>query len=300
MTRAAPTSLNYNHLYYFYRVADHGGLSSAARELGVTQPTVSSQIRSLEKQMGQDLFLRRSGGALELSHHGQRAFEHAQKMFAESDRLLASLAEPEAEQEIVLVLGVAPQTTAPFMATLFLPLLQNLQLRPRLGFSGHDPLMRRLAREEIELAVSDRAPNPSSSPEMSSTLLYSPRMVAVGSKEVKEQLKNFPEGLEKTGIVQYTAESSVRSSLDIYLAERGPMPKVWLESDDVSLQLEAVREGFGVAFIPENMVDTPATQDLCRLGFAAEVRMTVYGIYRERQAAEHVTAAIKALTQGGD
>ena len=299
MTRAAPTSLNYNHLFYFYRVADHGSLSSAARELGVTQPTVSSQIRSLEKQMGQDLFRRRSGGALELTHHGQQAFEHARKMFAESDRLLASLAEPEG-QEIVIVLGVAPQTTASFMATLFLPLLENLRLRPRLGFAGHDTLMRRLAREEIELAVSDRAPSPSSSDEMSSTLLYSPRMIAVSSKRVKEKLENFPEGLTETGIVQYTAESSVRSALDIYLAERGPMPKVWLESDDVLLQLEAVREGFGVAFVPENMIDTPATQDLCRLGFAAEVRMTVYGIYRERQAAEHVMSALAALTQGND
>ena len=37
--------INYNHLYYFWMVARHGGVVRAAEELMVSQPTVSNQLK---------------------------------------------------------------------------------------------------------------------------------------------------------------------------------------------------------------------------------------------------------------
>jgi len=50
--------MNYNHLYYFWMVAREGGVMRASEELMVSQPTVSNQLRELEKSMGQKLFQR--------------------------------------------------------------------------------------------------------------------------------------------------------------------------------------------------------------------------------------------------
>jgi len=42
----------------FVAVAQHGSLSAAARALGVSQPTISSQIATLERQSQIELFHR--------------------------------------------------------------------------------------------------------------------------------------------------------------------------------------------------------------------------------------------------
>jgi regulatory helix-turn-helix LysR family protein len=50
--------LNYHHLLYFYTVAREGGIARASAVLHLTQPTVSSRIKALEKSLGEKLFER--------------------------------------------------------------------------------------------------------------------------------------------------------------------------------------------------------------------------------------------------
>jgi len=55
----------------FFTVARLGSVTQAARQLGLSQPTVTSQIRALEEHYGIELF-RRQGGRLSLSDEGIR------------------------------------------------------------------------------------------------------------------------------------------------------------------------------------------------------------------------------------
>src|SRR3569833_920794 len=41
--------LNYNHLYYFHTAAAEGSIAHAAHRLGVSQDTISEQVRTLER-----------------------------------------------------------------------------------------------------------------------------------------------------------------------------------------------------------------------------------------------------------
>ena len=50
--------MNLQHLRYFLAVARTGGFTQAARQMNVTQPTVSSAVSELEKSMGVQLFNR--------------------------------------------------------------------------------------------------------------------------------------------------------------------------------------------------------------------------------------------------
>ena len=50
--------MNLIQLEAFIRVADSGSFSQAARELFLTQPTVSSHISGLEKELNARLFVR--------------------------------------------------------------------------------------------------------------------------------------------------------------------------------------------------------------------------------------------------
>ena len=75
----------------FCAVVDRKSFSLAAEQLGVTQPAVSLQIRSLEKRLGQRL-LDRSGRRVEPTEAGQRLYRSAQRLLAIEEQLLEEVA----------------------------------------------------------------------------------------------------------------------------------------------------------------------------------------------------------------
>ena len=74
----------------FCTVVERGSFSQAAERLGVTQPAVSLQIRSLEKRLGQQL-LDRSGRRVEPTEAGLRLYRGAQRLLALEEQLLAEV-----------------------------------------------------------------------------------------------------------------------------------------------------------------------------------------------------------------
>lgn len=68
-----------SQLRAFLAVARHRGFSAAARTLGVSQPTLTSQVQALERQHNVELFHRR-GRRLEMTDTGQRLLPIAQKI----------------------------------------------------------------------------------------------------------------------------------------------------------------------------------------------------------------------------
>src|SRR5947207_14407776 len=79
------------HLAAFREVVDRKSFPQAAERLGVTQPAVSLQIRSLEKRLGTKL-LDRSGRRVAPTESGQRLYRAAQRMLAVEGQLLDELA----------------------------------------------------------------------------------------------------------------------------------------------------------------------------------------------------------------
>jgi DNA-binding transcriptional LysR family regulator len=80
--------LNLRHLRAAVAVADDGTLSGAARQINISQPAISQSLARLEEQLGEQLFLRDSGGATPteagklLVARARRAFAHLKQGFA--------------------------------------------------------------------------------------------------------------------------------------------------------------------------------------------------------------------------
>ena len=62
----------------FLKVVETGGFTSAARQLGLTQPAVSAQIASLEAALGFPLFVR--GRELALTPRGELFLGYARRI----------------------------------------------------------------------------------------------------------------------------------------------------------------------------------------------------------------------------
>lgn len=71
-------------LKYFVAAAETGNISRAAQRLNISQPPVSRQIRSLEHELGFDLFLRTVRG-VELTAAGKHFFIDAQRILTDAE-----------------------------------------------------------------------------------------------------------------------------------------------------------------------------------------------------------------------
>ena len=87
---------DWNHLRAFHATATTGSLSAAARQLGLTQPTLSRQVAALEEELGVSLFSRR-GRKLVLTETGADLLNHIRTMGEAADAV-ALAASGRAEQ----------------------------------------------------------------------------------------------------------------------------------------------------------------------------------------------------------
>jgi len=78
--------MNFRHLEVFYAVMTAGTVTGAARQLGVSQPSVTTTLKAAETGLGLQLFLR-EGGRLIPTDEARMLFEEAQRAHDALDSL---------------------------------------------------------------------------------------------------------------------------------------------------------------------------------------------------------------------
>ena len=71
--------MNLKQLEAFVKVAEGGSFSKAAKDLFLTQPTISAHISSLEKELNARLFVRNTK-EVSLSDDGTELYKYAKQM----------------------------------------------------------------------------------------------------------------------------------------------------------------------------------------------------------------------------
>lgn len=140
-------------LQIFLVVVDEGSFSAAARRLGITQPSVSEQMRALEAHLQQPLFLRPARGAA-LTVAGQRLREHATRVMLALETLERDLEGLRSGTGGILALVASPVAGESVLPPL-LPLFHERHPGSvvRLGIADTRTAVARLLAHEAELAV---------------------------------------------------------------------------------------------------------------------------------------------------
>jgi DNA-binding transcriptional LysR family regulator len=242
----------------FCAVVERRSFSQAAERLGVTQPAVSLQVRSLEKRLGAQL-LDRSGRRVEPTEAGLRLYRNAQRMLALEEQLVAEVASTtEGALGGELVIGAS---TGP--AAIAVPLLlcefqrEHPDVRVHLTVSDTHTVVERVAARELELGIvgaSRRYRGVRFEPFLSDqVILACPPGHRFGGRTV-----TLDELREETLILMQEG-AGVRQILEDGLRRRG----VRLRDLDVRLELglqesvrHAVEAGYGVTFISRTAVES--------------------------------------------
>ena len=242
----------------FCAVVERASFSQAAEQLGVTQPAVSLQIRSLEKRLGLQL-LDRSGRRVEPTDVGRRLYRSALRLLAQEEQLLAELGE-EVEGALTgrLELGASTGpggTVIPIVLCEFQE--RHPDVRVALTVSDTQRIVEQVARRELELGVVGAARRhrgvvfePFFRDEV---VLAVPRGHRFADRTISlDELKNEPIVLMQEG-------AGVRQVIDDELREAG----VRLRDLDVRLELglqesvrSAVLAGYGVTFVSRAAIES--------------------------------------------
>jgi len=143
----------------FCAVVERKSFSQAAERLGVTQPAVSLQIRSLEERLGQQLF-DRSGRRVEPTEAGLRLYRGAQRLLTLERQVLEDVAgEPEGPLRGQLAIGAS---TGPGGTVVPVLLCEFAEAHPEvtvdLSISDTQTIVDRVARRELELGIVGATP----------------------------------------------------------------------------------------------------------------------------------------------
>lgn len=269
---------NFNHLFYFYVTAQLKSVSGAARQIGISQPALSMQLKALEKNVGSALY-ERHRNAIALTSVGRQLFSYCRTMFEKVSDIESMLSGGTQVAKNPIRVGVSLDIERPFAASLVVDAAKK-QRRPqqlRALSMRHSELMQLVALRELDVFLTCQ-PVVIVGAEVVHTLRIPvdfvahkdllKRYVEIGSDVatpprnlIKHLLqREFPVGLPVESLI-------LRHEAEVFLGNTRMTANIVFESDAITAMLSAVVSGFVGCFVPRHYVEfSKAFKDVVRIG----------------------------------
>lgn len=281
-------------LEYFLAVAERRNFTRAAEALHVAQPSLSQQIRALEREIGMPLF-ERTSRSVRLTSAGERLLPHAR-------RALAAVADARQELRDGLAVPAGPVRlgATPTVATHLLPewlagfAAAHLAIDLSLTEGGARGLEAELVNAAIDLAVITL---PAHHPSLQTALILEEELllgVAPGHPLATRESLAFSE-LAAEPFVLYREGYGLRESVLEACRLAGFRPRVALDGGETETVLRLCAAGLGVTLVPPIALDgSPNRPATVRLRPHAPRRRLGLAWRDER----YLSAAVRAARDG--
>jgi len=286
--------LNYHHLLYFWTVARFGSVSRASAELRLTQATVSAQLKSLEKSLGEELF-RKAGRHLALTETGKLAFRYADEIFSLGQEMLGTLkgrSEGRLARLTVGVTDVLPKLVVYQLVEPALKLKESYRIICREG--TNEELLPALALHDIDVVLTDAPLDPGSNVKAFNHLLGECGSTLFGTPKLAEAYRRgFPKSVDGAPFLLPTRNTTARRSLDQWFEAQRIAPLIVAEFEDSALLKVFGQHGLGLFFAPAVIArDVQRQYDVKVIGQVDTVRERFFAISLDRKLKHPAVVAI--------
>lgn len=287
-------SLNYKHLLYFWTVAREGSIARACKELHVTQPAISAQLRKLEEQLGEPLFAR-SGRGLALTEAGRMAFQYADEIFTLGRELAETIRGRPTGKPIRFTVGLTDAFPKLVAYRLLAPALRMEQpVHLVLHDDRPERLYAELSIQELDLVLTD-APLPPTAPIRAyNHLLGECGVTFFGTAALAEQYgADFPRSLDGAPFLLPIEGTTLRRSLGQWFDSVGVRPRVVAEVGDSAL-LKSFGQAGTALFAGPTVIEAEIRRQyrVEAISHVEEIRERFYAITVERRLKHPAVVAI--------
>ena len=238
-------------LAHFLAVADAAHFTRAAAQVHVTQSSLSSSIRALERELGSDLFVR-STRRVELTEAGRALLPAAQRAVAAAEAGRDAVAGVRGIVRGQLAIG-AIQTLGPVDVPALLARFHRRHpaVTLRLHHAGVPSLVRRTADGELELAIVDQPLGPQASRVSARAIDTETLLLGVAAQDPLAHRRRVRLlDLADRDFVEYRPDSSLRTSIDRACRAAGLERRIVCEVDTMADLVQLVALGVGVSLLP--------------------------------------------------
>jgi LysR family hydrogen peroxide-inducible transcriptional activator len=296
--------MNLRDLRYLLAVAEHGHFGRAAEACGISQPTLSVQVRKLEEFLGVALF-ERTSKAVAPTAACDRLIGHVRAAVTEADAILAVARDLRDPLAGGFRLGIIP-TLAPYLLPLvFAPLrdaLPALEIEPWEDQTA--ALVDRLRAHDLDAALLATAVD---APDLASQALFAEPFLAALPPEHPLAARDVVTEAELAHDILVLADGHcLRDQALAACGQNGALGGT-LRASSLSTLLNMVAAGYGTTLIPGLAAGAAQDAGIALRPLAARVGRTVRIAWRRqfpRRAAvdavgQVIAARLRAFAESG-
>jgi len=250
--------LNYHHLRYFWTVAHTDSVRLAAEELGVSQPSISAQIKLLEESFGQELF-HRTGRKLVLTEAGQLVLTYADEIFSTGRELMNAVGQGSGDRAIKFNVGMTDSLSKLIGYEILRPAYHYSQPTHLVTRQGElSVLINQLQAHRLDMVLADEPVTTSLKAKAYNHKLGRSGVTFCAVPSLATRLKrNFPQSLNGAPALLPSENMGMRWDLESWFDSQGVRPKLVGEFEDSTLMEVAAAEGLGFTTV-HTVVDQAA------------------------------------------
>jgi len=227
----------------FARIVETGTFQGAARQLNLTQPTVSQRIRELEKAIGSKLFLR-NGPRIQLTPEGTALIDHARRLLAVAGGM-TQIFKSSGALRGVLRLGMTDTFALVCLDDMLRRLAERypaLKTSVRVNDSG--TMSRMLEDEELDIAILVEA---SVGLRVREEPVGHNELAWMASPSVRLPRELRPRDLAGLHIMLPPPESRVYTTVNDWFAASGEVPSHVSTCNSAAVILQAITSGLAIS-----------------------------------------------------
>lgn len=274
--------LNYHHLYYFWKIAEHGSIAQASIELRVTQSSLSNQLKQLEDNFGFLLF-DRVGKRIEISDRGRYVLAIANDIFTKGNTLVSEVRNNQLGVNRSLIRVGAVSTLSKNIQQVFLSPLLDITNKDRpelkLYSANKRSLLKKMKNFEVDFMITNSLSDLDLNGFISHKICSFPYCFVQKNDRSPKKLR---ERILEKGLITPLLEGDLSVHLDIFLTKNSlERESVFASVEDTALlRLFAVNEGCVVLIPKIGVYRDLLDRSIKVLGNLAHMKETFYLVSR--------------------
>jgi len=245
--------LNFNQLRVFYYAAKNLNYTAAARELFISQPAVTAQVKSFEEFCNLKLFKKR-GRRVYLTDEGKSLYAYAAKIFKFEKEIENVIDDMRELKRGILSLGTTKAYARYFMPLMITTFHRNFpKIKIQLNEGSSLDMIHSLLDFKIEVAVIAKAED---NPEVNFSPFSQEEMAVIVSRNhplAQKQSITFKD-LAKEPFIMKEKGSGTRKLVEESFEKEDCLPNILMETSNTEFIKQLVQRGEGVSFVVKEAV----------------------------------------------
>jgi DNA-binding transcriptional LysR family regulator len=243
-------ALDSERLRTFVAVARARNFSRAAEALGKTQPSVSQAIATLEREVGQPLFVR-EGRSTHLAPAGKLLLAHAEVIFAEMERAVAALAGVGELRRGELVVGTSDTLAYYLLPPVFAAFRARYPgIELRLDNRPSPATVAQVADRSVDLGVVSLPSIPDARVSFEPLVAHEDVVICPPGHPLSRKRQVRLDELLAHPLLLLDRTTGARAALDAAFARARVRPNIAMEMSSVEVLKRLCELGFGVSIVP--------------------------------------------------